>query len=364
MREGRAEGNGQTESDGYSAATWSSTAESRTSPVVLFAPEQPGNSPSPLLSAESIAFGSIIVRIVSPGGDATCVVDSITVMYGQSGRPAESMTFLLSEVTKQGMTLSFGDSGYYWINAYGNCCSGNDCESTATSPGLTVYNEVSNGIQVSFSTIFSIRYNDFPWKKFTQADEEQVCVNLLKMQPGGVCSIVATLPGSVIVLGLVEYGNEAASSNLTQQLNSDSSSTESTLISGMSQNTSVTVEEAITQEKEATPADVLQAPDNIQVSSTTEGCPKTVSAQVSWNAVIQNEVLGYIVMCSTTASYPTRTSIVTGATKTSAIVKRLPQEIAYRCSVTAFSLKNQSATPSSDLFTTGYDCLFLAYGLV
>lgn len=129
------------------------------------------------------------------------------------------------------------------------------------------------------------------------------------------------------------------------------------LTSGLSQNTTATVEAAETEESPVNPP-MPQTPAGVQVTSSPQGCPATISALVSWTPVTQAGIIGYTATCFTIVEgYPNSTSVVIGASKSSAVVKKLPQEVEYSCAVSSLTVDQVSAPAHSDLFVTGYACM-------
>ena len=84
------------------------------------------------------------MNILSAGGDATCIVASITLVSGLSGQQPQIQTTAVATALQHGMEVTLQNPGYYSIYAYGNCEGSN--ETTATSAGITVY---SSTISVS-----------------------------------------------------------------------------------------------------------------------------------------------------------------------------------------------------------------------
>ena len=325
------------------------------SPQVIFAPMTP-DSAAPQISAEKTGSGTVTIKVNAPGGGPTCSVQSVTFVYGLTGKSQEQLTVSVTSAV-QGVQLTLPISGFYSIYAFGNCQG--SLETTNTSPGISLYNQVVSEVysptSSNFSTLFSVRYSGFTLESFTSADNEQVCVNMLGLQPGGVCTILSMLPGSVIATGIVNYPSKSGAQGLKAKLLLGSSTTMTTLAQGLSQATTPVVEATETEETPENPPEP-KAATNIQVVPNIKGCPSSVSAEVTWIPVKEVGVMGYTATCYPSgAAKPSRTGIVTGANANGVLVRKLAQKVEYYCSVTTLSMTGKPAiSENSNFFMTGY----------
>ena len=322
------------------------------SPQVIFAPVGQDAAPAPVIHAESIASGALSIRVSSQGGDESCSVQLLTFVVGTSGHTSANITVPATTALMQGVQIPVDRSGYYYVYAFG-ICEGTE-QTTLWSQGLTVYNQMQSGGWVSavYPTVFSVRYTGFSPETFTQEDENQVCQNVVSLQPGGKCIIVLVSPGSAVVTGNVVYGNQLASQDLTSQLNSGNPTVLSDLVAGLSQSSNASVVVAGTQETNPTPDSL--PPSNVQALGSFDSCPGFVSANVSWELPAPVDgVLGYSISCLGSAGNRNGTSVVIGATVDSATVRDLAENVEYTCSVSSLGTFNASVPVLSSSFVTG-----------
>jgi surface protein len=211
----------------------------------------------------------------------------------------------------------------------------------------------------SASVLFSLRYSgeNVTVASFSQEDKEQVCVNLLTLQPGGECTVASVAPGSVIVTGTVVYKNSSDALALTRDLQGNSSETDSDLMQGFAVPVAtVTVE--VAQLAPASETADLPEPTNVIATANNNECPNAaVDLSFSLPAGVPEEaVVGYLATC-TVASSPSALGVSTvqaGSSVSTITVSGLDAQTTYTCSVRVLGVGGASSGASArSQVTTG-----------
>ena len=326
-------------------------------------PPPPGRFPGPVISGpRSSATGYVNVMIANIGGNGGCQVTSILfTMKGSSigSVPVEEEVSLSTPgLSSSGVVLRLPSYGYNSIYAFGRCDGKG--ELTEKSNDLIVFKAYPGAPQKS-TVLFSLRYGGLDASTFGSQDRSLVCTNVLNLQPDGICTILSSLPGSVVVVGTAVYSNSSSATNLVLQL--DSSSSSSTLLSGnwsSGNPTNVTTEYAST----FVPSSIPPAPpSNVTMTAYNAYCPDIGSLDVVFEPPSDlSNIVGYTATCypapvrrrAMLLTAKSATVIKSGANVNSIIVSPLTPGVEYLCKVQSLSAnKASSEVVSSSAVNSG-----------
>lgn len=360
-------------------------------------PLPPSVIAAPVISGpSSTTNGYINVVVNSIGGSDRCSVTSI--VFTASGNSIGSVPITKEVPTStpgiatEGVLLALPERGYNSIYAYGKCrgmptvvdsisilqeaadlisvfqksrrvekqAALDPQQVTQRSNGLSVFNAFST--LDPDTVLFSLRYQGLNVDSFGTQDENLVCTNILQIQPGGLCSILSVLPGSVLVTGTVRYRSASDANNLVKQLESGSSSTillDGTWASGTP--TKVTTEYVT----EDSPPQISgpQPPTDVSMTAYYQDCPTIGALDVSFTPPQDTQgILAYTATCYPEANLrrallivPLSATAVKPAYGLSSIrVSPLTPEINYLCEVQSLSVNKASTVAKSPSpFNTG-----------
>ena len=328
----------------YSAPVPTPALPTLPTPALPPLPLAPGPSPSPKtgipgpsISAPSFTNNGYVNVIVNTiGGNGQCSVTTVIIVY-----ECTSVEGAIPETREVSVTPSIGYSdvliplileGYYKITAVGKCASTGQI--TDASNQISVYSNHPPPDVVAFS----VKYGGIDYTTFSVNDQNQVCRNMLTLQPGGACKIFQVFPGSAVVVGNVVYSAEAypgAAASLTQSLNSytPGSPVYITLLDNIPATGVVT--EFAGPVVGPTTAGVPPPPEQVTVTPSSANCPDAtldVTFQAPQTTIA---ILYYVVSCmaSEAATGLNSTVITASGQGTFASVRGVSPNTQYVCQV-------------------------------
>lgn len=334
------------------------------SPPPPILPPPPAAVPGPAISAPSSSTSGVVnVMVNSVGGSNRCSVVSIVITTSASSVGSIPQTLEVSAsrpaLSTAGVAVPLSAGGYNSIYAIGKCSNG---ESTERSNGLSVF--FSNPVipPIFDSVLFTFKYIGL--SAFDPSDEDIVCDNVLKVQPGGECSILSALPDtdSIVVVGTVRYPSNQGASAFLRAL--DSPDAYITLAEGSwsSCECNPTVEKIATVTARSPSEPITPgAPTDVTMTAYNEDCPNA-ALDVSFTPPADTSgVLQYVAICevllrrrSLLISVLTTTVVEVGSSMSSIRVKPLTGGVPYRCAVQCMTIDKASEFEESNSpVTTG-----------
>jgi hypothetical protein len=318
-------------------------------------PSKPG-IPGPTISAPSFTSkGYVNVIVNTIGGNGQCRVATIVIIYEctsvQGAAPESREVAVTSSIGSSGVMIPLILEGYYKISAVGKCASTGQI--TDASNQISVYSNHPPPDVVGFS----LKYVGIDFSAFSVADQNQVCSNLITLQPGGTCKIFQVFPGSAVVVGNVVYSTEAypgAAASLTQSLNSNTpgSPVYNTLLVDIPA-TGVVTEFAGPVLGPTAPG-VPPPPEQVTVTPSSANCPNgtlDVTFQAPQTTIT---ILYYIVSCMATEAVTglNSTVIIADGQATSASISGLSPNTEYVCQAQSVGYAGLSSSVSSSSVRT------------